>query len=229
MNPIRTYIRDHAWTYGPFIRWKFGRVLDFPRPDTDCHIVGFPRSANTYSRYLALGLFPNHRFSTHIHTVASIRCALKHSVPMVAIVRDPASCVISLSLKAHRTPEDRCYILQNLQDYLHYHTFLLTRCPEAEIVDFRELVKEPEGFLRKVAHVLGEEWKPEYAIRIREIEEGFRAREAKKDPMGSSLPNMDREKQKAQYRDVVNGVAEYKQAEACYQELIKISRSREVG
>jgi len=221
MNPLRNYIRDHAWIYGPYIKWRFGKTLDFPGPDTDCHIVGFPRSANTYSRYLAVGLFPNHRFSTHIHTVASIRCALKYGVPMVAIVRDPDSCVISLSQKAHRPPEDSSYIKQNLKDYLHYHSFLLQNVLDLEVVDFRELVKEPECFLRKVSQVLGLEWQPEYADRIREIEEGFRARESHKDPMGSSLPNTDREKQKEQYREAVREFSEYGFAKDCYQKLIK--------
>lgn len=75
------------------------RKIILPGKGTDCHMTGFPRTANTYTRHLVRSLYPNRDVVTHIHTIASLRRAIKYSIPLVVIFRNPLDSVVSLALK----------------------------------------------------------------------------------------------------------------------------------
>ena len=99
---MRRLIRNSSVLYPPYVRYILRNAsVSFPSAETDLHLTGFPRSANTYCHNIAKVAFPNLDFCTHIHTTASLKLALKYSVLTIVLVRDPVSTCCSLLLK-HR-------------------------------------------------------------------------------------------------------------------------------
>jgi len=70
-----------------------------PSKDTDLHIAGFPRTANTFAVGLIKKLLPQVNIANHIHTKATIKLAIKNDVPTLVLIRDPREAVSSIIIK----------------------------------------------------------------------------------------------------------------------------------
>ena len=95
MVSIRRIIRNSQLLYPMYVRWIIrNRMAVFPSLQTDLHLTGFPRSANTYCYNILKVAFSSLSLRAHIHTTASIQLALRFQVP--TLVRDPVSTCCSL-------------------------------------------------------------------------------------------------------------------------------------
>jgi hypothetical protein len=213
-------IRDSPWLYSAFLKLYLGKQLKLPTADTDCHLTGFPRSANTYSHYLAKGIFPELKFITHVHTVASLRVARKFEVPVAIIFRDPDDCVISMCLKYKKDSTDAVAIDGYFYDYIHYHEWILKHLPDAAFFQFEDVTKRSKEFIIQLASFLGKEVDSEdLESRLSEIKTLFNDREKLKDPDGSSLPQQSRIARKVEFDAAVKKSALFEPAMECYQTL----------
>lgn len=197
---IRNWIRDNPAAYSVFIRFYLKKRLNLPDANTDCHITGYPRSANTYSHYLAKGLFPNLKFVTHVHTVASLKRAKQLGVPVMLIIRNPKDAVVSMCLKYKCSADDQEAIDGYLLDYIHYHKWILRELPVAEFSSFEEVTERGDAFAFRLARFLKQELTHEdVPKKIAEIKAAVAAREQLKDPDGSSLPQESRRARKGEF------------------------------
>jgi len=218
---LRDVIRDSSYLYPVFLKLYLGKQLKLPSVDTDCHLTGFPRSANTYSHYLAKGLFPDLKFITHVHTIASLRSAKKFDIPVAIILRDPADCTVSMCLKNKKQSTDQAAIADYLYDYWHYHAWIEEHLPNAAIFRFTDVTQHSEDFLIELAKHLGIELLTDaLPARVGAIKQTFADRESLKDPDGSSLPKESRKARKTEYISAIQQNAELASAEAIYQRLL---------
>jgi hypothetical protein len=203
----------------------FRKKLQLPRPTTNCHITGYPRSANTYSHYLAHGLFPGLEFVTHVHTIASLKAAKKYGVPVMVILRHPQDTVASMCLKRKKDLGDSQAIDDFLSDYTHYHLWLQRKLPNCKYCLFEDITTNPVRFCEALADVLQVDLSvSELPQKIESIKADFAKRESLKDPDGSSLPQETRRLKKAEYLDKVRNSSQFSTACSVYEELSERAR-----
>ena len=168
----------------------------FPDKHTKLHLTGFPRSANTYCYNILKVAFPSLPLSTHIHTAASIRLALRFNVPTLVLVRDPVSTCCSLLLKHHIEPTAK-EVGSLLLDYIEYHDVVMKKSAQLGILRFEDAVSSPEYIIRVVCQRL------DFDLNNSAVEEKALAgqqlvevKESDKSVEGSSLPNEERKQMK---------------------------------
>ena len=142
MNKLRNVIKGSPLIY-PFYINKIRRLnIDFPDESTDLHLTGFPRSANTYCRQIVKEVFPELNIISHIHTIASLKKALKHDKPIALLLRSPLSTTSSMLMKFDYKKEGEV-----LYDYIKYHDFVLKNIDKIEIFRFEEVIDSPLGLI----------------------------------------------------------------------------------
>ena len=116
-------------------------------------IIGPPRSANTFALRLVRTVWPQLKFTTHLHSVAAMYAAKRHGKKIVYLDREIDDVVLSLLLKRHLST-------RKLKMYykFYYHRFSRQRdlaysMDEVEKFSFDELTANPESFVRKVAEI----------------------------------------------------------------------------
>ncbi|MEO0794217.1 MAG: hypothetical protein AAFX93_03590 [Verrucomicrobiota bacterium] len=218
---LKHLFRESEWAYGFYVRRASRISTDWPNESTDCHQTGFPRSANTYSRYLITNFFPEKRFVTHIHAVASIKAALRKRVFTQVIVRDPQSSVSSLCMKYSLSDTNEALIGETLESYLRYHSYVLRSRDSLEVIDFLTVTTDPEAFVAHMGRALGVALDPsEIGPKIEQLQQDFRAKEKTKKVSGSSLPNDERNKAKERYRLTIESHPLFNGANNCYEQLV---------
>lgn len=219
---MRRYIRQHPILYPLYIRYIYrNKTAVFPGAKTQLHLTGYPRSANTYCRNIIRHALPELSVSTHIHTIASLKLAERHHVPIILLVRDPLSTTASLLLKGHQIPEEKT-LRFHLTDYIEYHSYVDSHTDGMKIVSFENAISSPAYILRYVVKALGIEM-PEEQIVTKATEGQLRAEEKEKSkkPEGSSLPNPERKAMKAKITGTIEQHPLYAQATALYKRLIE--------
>lgn len=215
---IREIIRDNPTPYRIYIKLALGRKLRLPGSQTDCHLTGFPRSANTFTRYIVNHVYRELSFVTHIHTIASLKLALRYKVPIAIIIRDPIDCTISMCMKYSIKPTDAKGISGVLDDYTHYHTFLEQRVRDFAVFKFEDVTESPVQFARQIGEFLEvEKISENLDYEVQEVMSQFADREKLKDPLGSSLPQKARQDRKDAYHNAVNQSPDLAAALAIYE------------
>lgn len=202
---------------------KFGKSSrDWPDPGTDCHQTGFPRAANTYSRFLITNFFPEKRFVTHIHAPASIKAALRHGVGTQVIVREPLPSIASLCMKhdfPQNTPSD---IEPALMRYHRYHQYVLKVVNSVKILDFHSVVDHTADFIEFMGSELSVPVsRSEILSRLPSLQKRFQEKESSKKVSGSSLPNADRDIAKKVYIDLIKSHPIYESVCGVYHQLLE--------
>lgn len=195
------------------------RDSDFPGPATELHLTGFPRSANTYAKRLVEYAAPDLRVSTHIHAIASLRLALKYSVPTLVLFRDPLSAVASGLVRAGVPVGSPGPLDRWLGDYIVYHRFVIDRVEEFRLLPFEIVTKRPDVLLKTVEDLCPG------SLRVR-AEDGeaastkvlgqMRERNRSRDASRSSVPNAEKAAQKEAHQDAIRRWHSYPEAAALY-------------
>lgn len=217
MNFFRNYIKSSTIIYPFHINNIKGLNVPFPDRHTDLHLTGFPRSANTYCKQLVEEIFPDLNIITHIHTVASLKMALKYNVKIVLLLRSPLSTTSSMLMKFSYKKHGEV-----LYDYIKYHEFVYENIEHLRIFRFEDVIKCPLGLISYIRSTFNVD------ISDSSIEEGLKIAERKskdkektKSPLGSSRPNSHREAKKDFYRQLIISHNLYSVANELYLRLRK--------
>ena len=218
---IRRLIRNNSVLYPLYIKYVLlDSTVPFPKSDTDLHLTGFPRSANTYCFNIINVAFPELHIVTHIHTIASIRLAMQYKVPTIVVVREPVATCCSFLIALDR-PVTSGRIRRVLKDYIEYHQFVLEHRQELRLMRFEDVVRSPEFVIREVLArleiTMSDEGIEEKAREGQRIAEG---KEGKKSTMGSSMPKKERIEVKAGIQPAVENHVLCKQAISLYEQLL---------
>lgn len=216
----RHVVRSRPLLYRGYLR-LVGRHQDsvFPGPDTDLHLTGFPRSANTYAMRLVEYAAPDLRTSTHIHAIASLRLALAHSVPTLVLFRDPLSAVASGLVRAGVPAGAPGPTARWLSDYIVYHRFVIEHLDRIHLLPFEFATQRPDVLLRTVEALCPGSLrvKPEEGeAASRQVLEQMRERNISRDASRSSVPNAEKAARKEAQREAIRRWPSYPEAAALY-------------
>lgn len=220
---MRRLIRNSPLLYPLYVRYVLrNKTVVFPGPDTELHLTGFPRSGNTYCFNLFRCELPQIKISTHIHTTASIKLALRYGVPVFILIRSPQDTVISL--RVFKESEHFSAAATLLRDYIEYHQFVLDHANNITVLRFEDTAGNAPFVFRVVSDVLNLDMDDDEIQRMStSAEASFKEREKTKDVRKSSLPNMEREAMKEKCRNEVCSLSELSHATSLYDQLCALA------
>lgn len=190
---------------------------------TDLAIEGFPRSGNTFSRYLFEAAFPNANLASHVHAVAALKAALRHKKPVVLLLREPIDCIASWSSKNYFRQQRKIesFVKQSTGDYLAINGFALSYIEAIHVVGFDDLIAKPEEFLILCAKLMKKPLPAGVVSVPKQVKKIMQDREQDKDPLGSSLPSHRREGHKMRMVNLVERIPAYREADTVFRALVK--------
>ena len=122
----RRVFHAHPLLHSALLRLRGARA-QFPARDDDLFLTGYPRSANSFSLYLARSTFPELRIVGYVHTHGSVRLARKFGMPVMILLRAPHDAVSSL-LHMRAGVADQRTLVQHakraLEHYIEYHCYI---------------------------------------------------------------------------------------------------------
>lgn len=117
---------------------------------TDIVIEGFPRSGNTFAVFALRTANPQLSIASHIHHHGPIKIALKRSLPLLVVVREPVACLSSYLIAGpHGRPRDV------LEEYCGYHKALLETDDAALIATFDQVTNNYARVVQRLNNRFG--------------------------------------------------------------------------
>lgn len=221
---LRQLIRQSPFLYRLYLTVMGVRQRSvFPNRQTDLHLTGFPRSANTFATRLVQQAAPSIRLSTHIHAVASLQLALRFSVPIIVLIREPTAAISSGILRSGVQPGPSVALTRWLADYSNYYRFVARHLDAVRLCRFETVTQTPHVFLEHLAGVF-----PDAVIVPRtdmkdfseEVLRGMRERNRRRLSSRSSVPNQDKDRNKRMHESFVREHALFPDAETLYADLL---------
>ena len=217
MNFLRNYIKSSPLIYPFYINKIRGLKVPFPDRHTDLHLTGFPRSANTYCKQLVKEVFPDLQIITHIHTISSLKIALRNKAKIALLLRSPLSTTSSMLMKFSYKNEREV-----LYDYIKYHEFVSQNIRNIQIFRFEEVIESPLELIYFIRSTFGVNISNSSIEKRLEIaEKKSQSKEKTKSPLGSSRPNSQREAKKDTFMHSIVSHKLYPLAEEIYLKLQK--------
>jgi len=210
------------WFYT--VRIRKGSTVRLPSKDDNLYFDGYPRSGNTYFVGLMIRLYPEIKYSSHLHTVAGIKIALKKRVPVVIIIRKPSDAIVSNMFRVINSKglNPNQNIADNLtQNYLNYYSYVLNQRKKIKVLDFNKLIDNERLLMDKVVNYIGLKRYSDENFRVMLIrnEEYMSQQEEIKDDNVSSLPNKKRKEFKKENLKYVYSSPYYSAADKVYKQL----------
>ena len=210
------------WFYT--VRIRKGSAVRLPSKSDDIYFDGYPRSGNTYFVQLLIRLYPDIEFSSHLHSVAGLKIALKRKVPTMAIIRKPADAIVSNMFRVVNSKGliSNQKIADGLtQNYLNYYSYVLRHRKKIEVLDFNKLIDNERLLMDKVVNYIGLKRYSDENFRVMLIrnEEYMSQQEEIKDDNVSSLPNKKRKEFKKENLKYVYSSPYYSAADKVYKQL----------
>ncbi|MFN6189390.1 MAG: hypothetical protein ACK54F_10205 [Planctomycetia bacterium] len=116
---VRLLIKRTPWLYSAHysLRRFFGAShrLKLCGKGVDLCVEGYPSSGNSFAVTLLRELNPNVRVSSHFHSVANVKLAMRHGIPVVILLREPLETLSSRIVRFGSSP------LPAVLDYLDFH------------------------------------------------------------------------------------------------------------
>ena len=188
---------------------------------------GYPRSGNTFMAHLINSIYDNEKILHHYHVIAPLKIALRNKIKSIIIIREPQECISSNYIKKFEKTKMPLQInqilLQNLlTDYIVYYEYIKKKYDEVYIVNFNKLVSHPERtllnidiFLNNLSGIKNEKDFLEKISKVKSISFGSKSK------LGSSLPNLDKEKLKIEIKNNLTDLNNFSSAENIFNDLVK--------
>jgi len=188
---------------------------------------GFPRTANTFALQAFLlsqqGRVTKEQVAHHIHKVSQILLAIEYKIPVVLLIRDPASAVLSAKV---RQPQYSIKAL--LQAYIYFHQPLINKRDAIVVAEFNEITKDFNTIIDRINDKFHLSYSPFIASpeNIQQIQQNIaNLEDVTADPQNAaervSIPTAIKDqKKKAMQAELDNHPLLLEQANALYNELI---------
>ena len=123
----------------------------FPDASFNLHLAGYQRSGNTFTQRLLARLAPNIKVASHVHSIATMKLAMKFDVPIVCLIRNPSEAVASSYVKNIDSGKSKYISMVAIHEYVDYYEFVLKNRDKMAICVFEKTLKNPTYFLDKVS------------------------------------------------------------------------------
>jgi len=183
-------------------------------------ITGYQRSGNSYTKKLCEKLFPDIKFSSHVHTVSSLKIARSAGIPVFVLVRDPADSVASSVVQQVARGRALKTAMKSVDEYTDYYRYLIDNFNDFHFFLFEDLRENPEVVIAKVVRVLQDIECPtvdEIRRVSQEVILGIRSHDSPPQSHGWYSP--EKEKSKREILSSLLDSDEFTLANASYKEL----------
>lgn len=224
----RLALKRSPTLYPVVLRLKGLSDREFPGPDTELHLTGFPRSGNTYCTALARVLFPQLEICSHIHAVASLKMALAMRVPIIVLLRRPSEAISSMAVKFGVGGSETGWLRCAAREYEEYYRFVEDNLSRIQVLPFEHGVEQPSRLVRAVRMAVGRKGRlSTHDLQHAAAEVRFRLRrsDSSRDASKHSLPVHDKEQEKQAFRDVLPTMSAFAAARETYGVLRSSVRS----
>ena len=126
---LKRYAKDSPHLAGPYAL-AMRRSELFPFLGTDLLVEGYPRSANTFVLNALKWSNPEFKYASHMHTCGPIKYAATNSIPILVLIREPRSAVVSLAIREDFRL-DYC-----MEWYLRFYRCVLSERKSIVLADF---------------------------------------------------------------------------------------------
>ena len=218
--------------YYNLYRKKKGVRIELPNIKTDLHLAGYPRSGNTFARFLINkfigGKDSSIKIVSHNHSVAGLKIANEAKILNVILVRNPLEAIISSYIKHYalrncEPPEKMDVFIMDgkIKLYLDYYNFTHDIINDKNcLVEFRSLIENPIDFIGWLQRKLFLDCNYLTAEEIENAKVEFFGKEESKNPLGSSLPNSNRDVVKEKLIEKMTNHHRMKEAQKIYNKII---------
>lgn len=139
----RLLVKRSPWLYKAqyYVRQLFGASnrLKLAGKGVDLCVEGYPSSGNSFAVTLLRELNPSVRVSSHFHSVANVKLAMKHDIPVVILLRKPSDTLTSRIVRFGSSP------LAAILEYLEFHSQIKHLASKRRFcfIGFENLTKRP--------------------------------------------------------------------------------------
>jgi len=211
------------WLWFVLIRARQGKGRRrLPKASDHLFFTGFPRSGNTYLGSLIVHCFPSLEFTTHLHTVGSIKIALSNNLKTLVVIRNPLDSVASF-LAYHSDDLDsvptKRQVRHFLSKYCRYFRFLNDKKDVIQFISFKNMIVDKKSTIRGIAEILG---LPDFELSddlLKDVDRKMRKVEAKKRSNAGSLPNEQKQVYKARVSKLIIADANFGQCSDLFNSL----------
>lgn len=186
--------------------------------EKDLCLEGYPSSGTSYFNVILHYLRPDLKIAHHTHSLANIRMALFHQMPVVVPIREPTQAVASTVVRFGKG-NSREVINKYLQDYHVWYQFVLNHLDQICVVPFTLLVADLEKTLAYLSRETGLVFPcPDVEKADREARIYMKVWNREYGEEGKiSLPSADREAAKGALLEEMEGLDTAAQALTVYQ------------
>lgn len=217
---IKQLMRRNEFVYGFLLR-KVSPFKRYPNSATKITIEGYPRSANTFSLYLASELIERAQISSHIHNIACLKASRACKIPTIVLIRAPQESVVSWMQKNRIEPNSKRAARIYLKQWSEFYTFVLKNFPESKVVPFKDVTSSPCEFVLLVAKLTRQPLEQTDAKKLTsQAIKKLEYKENQKPWHASSLPKEGRAGDKEGYERLTSKLEELSQAEDIYTQLL---------
>jgi hypothetical protein len=105
----------------------------------DLCVEGYPSSGNSFAVTLLRELNPAVKVSSHFHSVANVKLAMRHGIPVVILLREPVDTLSSRIVRFGSSP------LPAVLEYLDFHRHIKQFASRSRLcfITFENLTKRP--------------------------------------------------------------------------------------
>lgn len=144
LNILKTIVSSNIFIYTGYLKIsKPGIAKNLPSNETDLFIAAYPRSGNDYAKHLTKKFNPDIKISSHFHRIGALKLAIKLSVPVIGIIRDPLECISSSMVKYKKECNFNKFPTYPIFDYIFFHQALLKHVENITLVNFYDLINKP--------------------------------------------------------------------------------------
>jgi hypothetical protein len=203
-----------------------GSKVTLPEIKDDLYFDGYPRSGNTYFIGLIKRMYPDIKYSSHLHTISGIKIAFKRNISVVIIIRNPEDAIVSNMFRVINSKGKKAN--QELADdltrrYIDYYSFVLTNRKRLRVLNFNELIEKEQILMNILSETIGvKKYTDEsFELLLKENDEIMKNMEKNKDDNVSSMPNKRRKAFKRENLELVQFSKHYSEANLIYNKLTR--------
>ena len=225
IQQARRIIRNSARLYSLYCKIRGKSTNDFfPDADTNLHLTGYPRSANTFAVNLLRALDPDLRVTSHGHVIATLKTAKKFGVKTVVLIRRPLDAVSSKVVQSlGDVSMDIAQSTKNaLRDYIDHYRYVKKYAAHWKVLDFQMVTKSPSEFANLIAAIGVME--PKNAAAVKQAYEDVMATMSgdSRSPEKRNLANPIKEEKKTKVKELLQANTTLKLAQDLYHTLSPI-------
>lgn len=231
----RLLVKRTPWLYSThyYLRLLAGapRRLHLCGKGVNLCVEGYPSSGNSFAVTLLRRLNPDVRVSSHFHSVANVKLAIKHHIPVVILLRKPLDTLASRIVRFGASP------LPAVLEYLDFHGHIMRSASRHRFcfVTFESLTKSPGPTVDRIAafgnfHFPHGDEASMQAISadvLVEMEDIFNS--WGRQHLQRGLPSSEKDQRKDQVKQLLIGMPQWNEVTTLYRALEQEAHRQNVG